>query len=150
MYWLFISSKLIWFVLNFSHKLLYHIHIKRLIKKVVRRSVIYSLVSFMLFCNLNNSLMAIISIFLSYPFDHRCDSPVVIFHCLSRFEKSSVSRMLSLCSAWMLTFNISGDATPPKSDIFNLGDLYCCRPIVLVVIVLFVLLQLEKRASHNI
>ena len=58
--------------------------------------------------------------------------------------------MLSLCSAWMLTFNISGDATPPKSDIFNLGDLYCCRPIVLVVIVLFVLLQLEKRASHNI
>ena len=150
MYWLAVSSKLIWFVLNFSHKYLYHISIKHPIKKVVHRGVIYSLVSFLFFYNIHNILLVIISILLFYPFDHCHDSPVVIFHCILRFEKFSVSRMLSFCSAWMLTFKISRDATTSASDLGTLGNLCHCCPPYTVVIVMVVFLLLENRASHKI
>ena len=128
MYWLAVSSKLIRFVLHFSHKCCYHINIKCPIKKVVRRSVIYSLVPFLFFCKIHNSLLVIIIILLFYPFYHCRDSPVVIFCHLFRFVKSSVSQILFLCSAWMLTFNISGDATLPAAYIGTLGALCRCRP----------------------
>ena len=94
MYWISVSSKLIRFVLHFGHKYLYHTHIKRLIKNFVCRSVISYLVSFLLFCKLHNSLLVIISILFFYPFDHRCDSMVVIFHRLFAL-KNPLSRECS-------------------------------------------------------
>ena len=150
MYWIAVSSKLIRFVLHFGHKYLYQTHIKRLINNFVCRSVISYLVSFLLFCKLHNSLLVIISILILYPFHHLHDSTFVIFHRIFKFEKSSVLRMLLLWSAWILTFNISGDANPPTEDLGTIGVLCCfCLPDM-VAIVMFVLLLSENRVGHKI
>ena len=58
--------------------------------------------------------------------------------------------MISLCLAWMLTFKISGDDTPPVADIGTLGAPCRCRPPDMVVIVIFVLLPLSNMSGHKI
>ena len=50
----------------------------------------------------------------------------------------------------MLTFKISGDAVLPAADLGNLGAIWSYLPPAMVVIVMFVLLPLENRASHKI
>ena len=58
--------------------------------------------------------------------------------------------MLSLCSAWMLTFKIYDDDTPPSEDLVTLGDICCYHPHAMLAIVIFVLLPLMNRLSPNI
>ena len=150
MHWLAVSSKLIRFVLHFPHKCVYHTHIKRLIKEVVRRSVISSIVYFLFFCKIHNILLVIIRIFLFYSFDHHCDYQVLIFHCIFCFETSYVLLMLLLCSARMLKLKISGDATSPITYIGTLGAICRCCPRAMVFIVMLVLLTFTNQVIHNI